>query len=291
MKSYKETAERVLHRRNEELAKLRRRNRVLTGSVCAVASVCVVTFTGIGIRMRGMVQEETKPPFADGDEIAALPFWEDMSISQQYGTILYHGARYTTQTTALPDGMAGERIAGSQATGFDVNRDQQKQIDAELFAISGISPACAVAAKLGDSEGYYVYVNTDYRPDTLGQLIDNLDLENTLIFGSVYGFGMRYEGAEHAMLWELLLSERSAENTEDIREKLNEISVSIDIPLLGYRNISIGITAEGYLTTNILGTGKYFYLGTEKTEQFKSYVTQHCRAYELPVGNDVQIPE
>ena len=53
------------------------------------------------------------------------------------------------------------------------------------------------------------------------------------------------------------------------------MSISVDIPILG-RNSSIWLTEDGYLCTNILGTGKAFYIGEEKVAEFIYYVVMHC---------------
>lgn len=73
-------------------------------------------------------------------------------------------------------------------------------------------------------------------------------------------------------------------------ETLMELSVSI--PLLGYENISIRVDKDGFLTTNILETGKKFYIGTEHAQAFADYVSEECDGYEVrhPSGG-VPIPE
>ena len=58
------------------------------------------------------------------------------------------------------------------------------------------------------------------------------------------------------------------------------ISVSINIELLGYENISLTVTEDGYLTTNILDTGKAFFIGKEKAEEFYGYVRENCEGTE-----------
>ena len=48
-----------------------------------------------------------------------------------------------------------------------------------------------------------------------------------------------------------------------------------------YENISFSVQEGGYIKTNILDTGKLFYIGEDKTQSFVDYVTEHCEGYEL----------
>ena len=80
----------------------------------------------------------------------------------------------------------------------------------------------------------------------------------------------------------MLLSDRELKNVKDY-DSMNFgkelISVSINIELL-YRNISLAVTEDGYLTTNILDTGKAFFIGKEKAEEFYGYVRENCEGTE-----------
>ena len=51
--------------------------------------------------------------------------------------------------------------------------------------------------------------------------------------------------------------------------------------MLGYENISLGVTENGYLTTNILNTGKAFFIGAEKAQMFMDYVIENCEGYDI----------
>ena len=59
------------------------------------------------------------------------------------------------------------------------------------------------------------------------------------------------------------------------------MNISINFELLGYKNISIGITEDGYITTNILDTGKAFFIGPEKATEFMDYVLETCDGYKI----------
>ena len=59
------------------------------------------------------------------------------------------------------------------------------------------------------------------------------------------------------------------------------ISISVDIPLLGYKNISVSLTDKGYMLTNILDTGKGFYIGEDKVKEFLEYIKENYDGYKI----------
>jgi len=71
------------------------------------------------------------------------------------------------------------------------------------------------------------------------------------------------------------------------------LGISVDIPLLGYENISLSVREDGYIVTNILNTGKMFYVGEENTQTFVDYVLTECDGYEIVYDyeNAEPIPE
>ncbi len=75
-------------------------------------------------------------------------------------------------------------------------------------------------------------------------------------------------------------------------EKLLDLCVSV--PILGYENISLSIHEDGYLITNILSTGKKFFVGEENTQAFVDYVLKECSGYEIVYTlnpDEIGIPE
>ncbi len=312
MKTYEEVAKEVLRRRDEEAAR-RAKRRVHTRAVCCVAAgLCAVALTGVGLwraglfggeRQRWPVREVAGPPSENG-EIAVIPKWEEMSISRQFSELNYRGVRYSSQVTPLAAGMAGEYLTQVELEGYDVYTDTAHRTTGTVYAIQGISEACAVAVSFAGTEGYYVYVNPYNTPETLEQLLSDLNLREHMTFGSVwYTFyderaeewvNVEFVNVPDSLVWELLLSDGSLENQPEPQEAVvGEMSVSVSIPVLGYENISLWVNRSGWMGTNILDTGKYFFLGTEQVDRFMDYVLEHCEGYEIRYteGDGAAIPE
>ena len=221
-----------------------------------------------------------------------IPRWENMTVTQKFPYLSFNGYEYSTADKVVPEESIGKKLTSATLTGKDVYTGKTYAINADIYEITGISKNCAVSLKFEGYDELYVCRNSGYRPETLGQFIDDLNLKNTLTFGKAYATIQKdknsyaqteYSGLDGEKVWEMLLSDRELKNVENydsmnFGKKL--ISVSINIELLGYENISLAVTGDGYLTTNILDTGKAFFIGKEKAENFAEYVRENCEGTE-----------
>ena len=220
-----------------------------------------------------------------------IPRWEDMTVTQKFPYLSFNGYEYSTADKVIHEESIGKKLTSATLTGKDVYTGKTYAINADIYEITGISKNCAVSLKFEGYDELYVCRNSGYRPETLGQFIDDLNLKNTLTFGKAYATVKKgdayteteYSGLDGEKVWEMLLSDRELKNVKDY-DSMNFgkelISVSINIELLGYENISLTVTGDGYLTTNILDTGKAFFIGKEKAENFAEYVRENCEGTE-----------
>ena len=215
-----------------------------------------------------------------------------MTVTQKFPYLSFNGYEYSTADKVIPEDKVGKKITSATLTGTDRYTGKTYAINADIYGIAGISKNCAVSLKFEGYDELYVCRNSGYRPETLGQLTDDLNLKNTLTFGKAYATIQKdknsyaqteYSGLDGEKVWEMLLSDRELKNVKDY-DSMNFgkelISVSINIELLGYENISLTVTEDGYLTTNILDTGKAFFIGKEKAEEFYGYVRENCEGTE-----------
>ena len=232
-----------------------------------------------------MVSEPTS-----SHDMYEVPSWDDMTVTQKFPYLSFNGYEYSTADRTVPEESAGKKITSATLTGTDSRTGKTYAINADIYEIAGTSKNCAVSIKFEGYKELYVCRNSGYRPETLGQLTDDLNLRETLTFGKAYATVKKgdtyteteYSGLDGEKVWEMLLSDRELKNVKDY-DSMNFgkelISVSINIELL-YRNISLAVTEDGYLTTNILDTGKAFFIGKEKAENFAEYVRENCKAVE-----------
>ena len=225
-------------------------------------------------------------------ETAAVLRWDEMTDAQRYSEVEAIGNTYSSNQHQMSVEQIDMLLEEAVLTGFDEYTEQTHTVTAEVYSVDGFSMECVTAVRFDGSEEYYIYLNHLYKPDTLGQFVEDLNLKETLITGTVY-YDYRKPNGEHAdirfddldtqKVWELLLSDLSVNNVKDYDQMwfVTKMSISIDIPALGYENISLAVTEDGYLTTNILATGKAFYIGEEKVDAFVDYVLENCSGKEI----------
>lgn len=277
----------------------------------ALLPICVIVIAFIGLKQINFSQSSLfndynnntrwpiKEVYIDSskteDEIAIVPHWEDLTISQQFSLVNYNDNNYDSKNTKISSDMISQKLGTATLTGKDTYANKVYNNNAEIYEIKNISKECAIALKFENTVEYYVYINAYYKPDTLQEFIDDLNLKQTLSFGTVYYqyfdtsreenkqyVQVEFPNVEDDIIWNMLFSDTSVNNVHSDNEVHDRImSISVDIPLLGYKNISVSVSEDGYLMTNILDTGKTFYIGVNKVQEFVNYVIDNCDGHEI----------
>lgn len=256
------------------------------------------------------------PEYAtDGDEVFIEPHWNEKELYEKYHEFIFDSATYTTTATWIDEDKLDCKIGISDADGYDIYDDREYKIGVTVYSINGISKDAAVAVSYdGTPSMYAVYICTAYKPQTLGEFIDALGLRENLTFGSIYHTSYVYESymtveysiSDTSVIWNMLLSDGTLENAADegsdnemsyynelMTSYKESMSVSVNVDILGIKNVSLGVTENGYLTTNILGTRKLFYIGEDKVKEFFEYVKTNFETVreEYPSDNTVNEQE
>ena len=228
--------------------------------------------------------------------------WDEMTSAEKFRTVKVNGTDYSAANRPIPSDKIGNSITRLTVLGKDVYTNSEYAANADIYEIKGISSECAAAVKYEGDGKYYVCRNSHYKPETLGQFMNDLSLKENLTFVSFGGTQMKngkaicdveYTNVDKAKVWKLLFSDTAAKAVKDYDSMNFETAadIGIDLKLLGYENISLAVTRDGYLTTNILDTGKAFYIGKPAAEKFLSYLEKDCKTtikhkydYSEPAG-------
>ena len=280
-----------------------------------LAPICIVFIAVIGLYKSGIFT--SKPDFIISKkddwiikevqvdkkdtptDTAVIPKWNEMSISQQFNEVEYNNSKYSSRITKISNNNILKNIGNATLTGYDTYTETTYNKKAELYSIKDIEEKCAIAIKFEGDTDYYVYVNSYYRPTTLGEFTKDLNLEEIISFGTIYynywdedlqeDINVEFYGVDNKIIWQKLFNNKNLENiySDNDTEKYTSerfsqsIGISVDIPLLGYKNISVSLTDKGYLLTNILDTGKGFYIGEDKVQEFLDYIKDNYNGYKI----------
>lgn len=283
----------------------KKKGKLLTVGLIAAAAALLTVLAVLGVS--AMQKEQPAPPAASSEapvsqaavpsgtpskdttgqpdessETAQIPHWEDMIDCQRYASFIRGGIEYSTQLIYIHPENVGEKLGEVTARGYDAYSDTVKTIPAELFAISGISEDAALCIRFkgGDSKAYG-YTNTLYRAATLGDLVSDLNLTETLTANGVYDMRDRsgkitqYENVPVSLLLAILTANTDAKNVADEVEPDRDFEVSASVDLVGCHYHAIAFSEDGYLWTNLLGSAQVFYVGTDTVRDFIETVTEH----------------
>ena len=203
-----------------------------------------------------------------GNENAIIPKWNERTLPTQFMEFELNGIGYNTKDHIIEGSYIGGFLGAVTMEGQDIYEDKIHSINAEVFSINGISTNCAVAVKFNGYDNYYVYINREYNPATLGELVDSLKLNDTISFGTLTPDDRTLvTDYDRAVLTEILNEYRDCATLFDYTGHRKLFSVSVSVDMLGITNKSLAVTEDGYITTNIMDRGYAFYIGEDKAKE------------------------
>jgi len=200
-----------------------------------------------------------------------------------------------------------------------------------LYALDGVTSAYYLLKE--EDGGLWGYRSYDYRPATLGTLMQELNLAQTLQFGDMHYHGLtdgaylswRIEGLSSAQLWTMLFANLDAVperltvkiDPEAIRSEaaqggmvappydptgqyivdrvlVADLRIGISLPQFGLHNISIMLSREGWLWTNILSSGNYFAVSPALVDDLLAYAESNGVWVDTTPdisGTEIGVPE
>lgn len=226
------------------------------------------------------------------DETATVPSWEERSIASKFSEIIRGDCEYSVWNKKANNDDIGSFIEKTVITGRDYLTEKEYTQNAELYELRGIAREAAIAVKYDGDEDFYICRSYNYRPATLGLFINALGLEKNLEFkdvcadirkGEKVTKRIEYTGWNAKKITELLLECKSAESADEEEVPWFSADLEIDASLnaVGQTGVYIAISRDGYLETNILDTGKLFFIGKSAAERFIGYFEKNCASKTL----------
>ncbi len=259
----------------------------------AAAVILVITITFIWSKLSpALIPTQTtitRPVETTTGMTVVAPKWEELEVFEKYtGGAVINGIEYQSSIHELDENLIETKLGDFKLSGQDPYTDKTYEINAAFFRLIDIDPDAVVAVRYEGFNGYYGFFNSTYSFATLGDLINSLNLPKHLQINNIFQHSvwhgdvnkelLRYEYyklPDPAVIWKQLLAQTDIVNEgEATRAKLGweVMSISIDYPPAGQKNIGIVLFDNGYLTTNILWSLQSFYIGEDAVLAFKDYV-------------------
>ena len=218
-----------------------------------------------------------------GEEGTGEIAWTNEIVStSQVASITISGSNYVVENTISRDDISTtlETVTIEIPQTSSTNAVQLK---AKVREVKNVSSAAMVAL---DVEGFadpLVYANPDYAPASLGDVVADLGLENKISFAKTvrgqisrmgYTSNHSYSKDIYSAVWQYLLNQSSAPKAdyESFTAGASKLLFTSDSNPTGVQ-MQFGVSDNGYLYVNMLGTKYTFHIGTENAKGFIEYVT------------------
>lgn len=252
-------------------------------------------------RLTSSITGDEQSDASSGAEIDIIKKWEEKNIIEKFSSFEFMGNDYSVNSLApVSAEFIGDIIGASEAVGYDVYTDTSYTAGVEIFELDGFLKDAAIGAKIEGSNEIYPFTNSLYSPDTLGDFISDLSLEKHLSFGSIYYsyfdedmnyHSVEFSPIERSIIFDMLLSEVTLVNEGERGYGISLMSISCNVDGINCSNLSLAVSEDGYLMTNILATAKSFYIGKDKAMTFVNYILENAVVKNETVSINTQSPD
>lgn len=232
-------------------------------------------------------KETEHDPEESGEVLCLSP---DDNILDILGFVMPYGeSYYHSSKSRISDDRIGEFLGDINLNTVNLFKglDEVISVSGKIYKIKNISSDCALAVKYDTDGEYHLFSNINYLPETLGQMISDMDLKNEMEIVAAQIDGQAYT-IDSEKVWEYLLSDESTQCCGDAIDYLyilgnSDYSVVVNVPLFNEIRVVVKVYADGHIWTNAtVGRAPVFDIGKENTDKFIEYVRQYGVPIELP---------
>lgn len=236
-----------------------------------IAGLVIIFLTAGCIGAAGFWQERNRKEDTENLEEQSQETLADMvkidEYEENHRTILWENRTYYI------DKKVEEKVISDYA-GIIVSEESDQE-NVTVYTLENISQNLAVVIQNPKGE-YYIYVNSEYCADTLGQFLNDIGAEQELELsnhkrGQIClndrdGKYYYMKVGNKNLLWETIFSQQNedAENAPDMPLLVSEISLNLYIRSADWE-LEVNFTDDGIIIINIDGTSiRHYFKGQEK---------------------------
>lgn len=261
-----------------------------------IVLIVIVAFNLKSTQTSDDTRWNTKEVYVNNDNVelgsGVVPTWEYRSITGKYNSLEFLGNEYFSFSTQIGSDKIGENLGTAILSGYDDRNQIEHNINSTIYKIKDIPEKYIVAVQFENDNNYYEYINFYYQPETLGELIEDLNMKETIVFGSVlyeYSYidsqnnyhkeDIEFPDVNDEIIWQMLFDDLNV-RTENNNLKPHKCIMTISAKLSDYRNMSFDLAEDGYITTKLFVSNKTFYIGEDKVKKFLNYVLENYQGYK-----------
>lgn len=261
--------------------------------VCILVLILIISIVPATVVVKGILLGKREWKVKGKDQHIVNIVESNQEEQNAIKEIEYQNITYTSTNAKIADDKIGDKLG-------IVTLTENETLDANVFKVDNCSEKCVVAVQFSNTLDYYVYENFAYNPETLGDLINDLNLKEELSFKKIYynydyidlklkkhTEYVEFYDINNEDIWQMLFDDINLKNVANNSNVYNQeylsqhMSISVSIPILGLGDwLAFSLSDNGYLTTVIFDTVDAFYIGKNKAKQFINYIIENYDGYE-----------
>lgn len=270
-----------------------RKRRVIPRLLCAAASLILVV--GIGIRVRSnrfsYPDLSEKFPKKQVSQEISMHRVEIFSVPTGASVLDYQSGRYISKGGKIESAHLAGLLEHRTADASHLESDTPRQVEFDIYAITGISPEYAIAVSVSGEQNCRAYFNSAYFPKTLQSWKNDLGISANLKFsGAVYVFPDK-DGVQRTVVLSELDEARVRQSlfgSDDVRMEPADVPsgdhllfILVDIPAIAPACARMYVTEDGYVYANVGDICARYSIGKEAAHQLIKGVLAGDAGYEL----------
>ena len=285
-------------------------------SVLLVGLIFVLTLTLFNEKNSALKYEilyvDSLPGEEDSTEEIIIP-WDEKTYCEKYKNFSYNDFSYSVVNNNIVDEKYIDfYLSDVTCFGFDEEDEElsKKEHPASIFKIKDIDNEVAVLVKFEEENTYHAYRNGKISFDTMQDIYDKIFPQISLEFTYTYYYlydsdgelhYIRFDDFDDQYLYKTLLDQVDLPNlmkdeksgyTYDIYKRPFMVT-SYKCERMGVNNVYLGIAIneDGYLIFTFNSNRYVYEIGEDKANEYKNYVLNNIRGYELILKETTDQPD
>ena len=238
-------------------------------------------------------------------EVLKVYPWEKLAVFEKYTSIVFEGKKFSGSSREISEKYIETQIGMGVSSGTAWPSGVSYNENFEIYKIKDVSSDHIFAAKLDDK--YYVFQSTPFSAPhkniTLGEFFEIYGLEKTIELNLFYNNLKAYSLGSDDYIFETLgeclttpIIYTDPLNRPSTQSK-KSIGFSVSSEQLGIYKLSLAITIEGYLKTNLTGYGYSFFIGEDAAKKIIDYAEANATPTEnepynyMTIGKVVELTD
>ncbi len=219
------------------------------------------------------------------------PFkWNGVAVNCQFTGINFMEEVYTSTDIVVSQEKLSEDFGEMDLTNYDMCADVSLATTGQIYSMKDFATDLAIAVKLDGDDRIFVYVNIEYKPETLGQMMDTFKLHDMISFDKpLYyykdeeekEYQIQFENVDEAKIVETILEKENVQFVQLPEDSVTLIEMNANLSWAQEDDFKVVLTENGYVSFTMFGNEWSYEIGQEEMKNFTTYLVEECDGYEL----------